>query len=96
MPFFRSTTSLLQLLLDLDYDSIKPDLIVIVSSRQRDYLATKFFPREDDYYAPIQRAGFTRLAVMTFSLESYLWIMGNPDSDVGRYVRTETAKLVKK
>lgn len=29
MPFFRSTTSLLQLLLDLDYDSVKPDLIVM-------------------------------------------------------------------
>ena len=29
MPFFKSTTSLLQLLLDLDYDSVKPDLIVM-------------------------------------------------------------------
>jgi len=29
MPFFRSTTSLLQLLLDLDYDAVKPDLIVM-------------------------------------------------------------------
>jgi 3-methyladenine DNA glycosylase Tag len=29
MPFFRSTTSLLQLLLQLDYDCIKPDLIVM-------------------------------------------------------------------
>lgn len=29
MPFFRSTTSLLQILLDLDFDSIKPDLIVM-------------------------------------------------------------------
>lgn len=29
MPFFRSTTSLLQILLDLDYDSVKPDLIIM-------------------------------------------------------------------
>jgi Methyladenine glycosylase len=29
MPFFRSTVSLLQLLLDLDFDSVKPDLIVM-------------------------------------------------------------------
>lgn len=29
MPFFRHTTSLLQLLLDLDHDAIKPDLIVM-------------------------------------------------------------------
>ncbi len=34
MPFFRSTTSLLQLLLDLDYDSIKPDLIVMRLARR--------------------------------------------------------------
>ena len=29
MPFFNQTTSLLQLLLDLDFDSAKPDLIVM-------------------------------------------------------------------
>lgn len=29
MPFFSNTTSLLQLLLDLDFDSVKPDLIVM-------------------------------------------------------------------
>jgi 3-methyladenine DNA glycosylase Tag len=29
MPFFSRTTSLLQLLLDLDYDSVKPDLIIM-------------------------------------------------------------------
>lgn len=29
MPFFSRTTSLLQLLLDLDFDSVKPDLIVM-------------------------------------------------------------------
>lgn len=34
MPFFGSTTSLLQLLLDLDYDSIKPDLIVMRLARR--------------------------------------------------------------
>ena len=34
MPFFSKTTSLLQLLLDLDYDSIKPDLIVMRLSRR--------------------------------------------------------------
>jgi 3-methyladenine DNA glycosylase Tag len=34
MPFFRSTTSLLQLLLDLDYDSVKPDLIVMRLTRR--------------------------------------------------------------
>ena len=34
MPFFRSTTSLLQLLLDLDYDSVKPDLIVMRLARR--------------------------------------------------------------
>jgi len=34
MPFFNKTTSLLQLLLDLDYDSIKPDLIVMRLSRR--------------------------------------------------------------
>lgn len=34
MPFFRSTTSLLQLLLDLDFDSVKPDLIVMRLARR--------------------------------------------------------------
>ena len=34
VPFFRSTTSLLQLLLDLDYDSVKPDLIVMRLARR--------------------------------------------------------------
>jgi hypothetical protein len=34
MPFFRSTTTLLQLLLDLDFDSIKPDLIVMCLARR--------------------------------------------------------------
>jgi 3-methyladenine DNA glycosylase Tag len=34
MPFFRSTTSLLQLLLDLGYDSVKPDLIVMRFARR--------------------------------------------------------------
>lgn len=34
MPFFQSTTSLLQLLLDLDYDSVKPDLIVMRLARR--------------------------------------------------------------
>jgi 3-methyladenine DNA glycosylase Tag len=34
MPFFSSTTSLLQLLLDLDYDSVKPDLIVMRLARR--------------------------------------------------------------
>jgi len=34
MPFFRSTTSLLQLLLGLDYDSVKPDLIVMRLARR--------------------------------------------------------------
>lgn len=34
MPFFRSTTSLLQLLLDLDYDSVKPDLIIMRLARR--------------------------------------------------------------
>lgn len=34
MPFFGSTTSLLQLLLDLDYDSVKPDLIVMRLARR--------------------------------------------------------------
>jgi 3-methyladenine DNA glycosylase Tag len=34
MPFFRQTTSLLQLLLDLDYDSVKPDLIVMRLARR--------------------------------------------------------------
>ena len=34
MPFFRSITSLLQLLLDLDYDSVKPDLIVMRLARR--------------------------------------------------------------
>ena len=29
VPFFRHTTSLLQLLLDLDFDSVKPDLIIM-------------------------------------------------------------------
>ena len=74
----------------------QPDLVVIVSNRRGDYRATQFFPREDDYYAPIQRAGFRRLAVMAFSLESYLWIMGDPNSDVGRYVTKEVGKRVKK
>jgi len=73
----------------------QPDLIVIVSRRQHDYRATQFFPREDDFYAPIQRAGFKRLATMAFSLESYLWIMGDPESAVGRHVRDEVGKLLK-
>jgi len=34
MPFFNKTTSLLQLLLDLDYDCIKPDLIVMRLARR--------------------------------------------------------------
>ena len=34
MPFFSRTTSLLQLLLDLDYDSVKPDLIVMRLARR--------------------------------------------------------------
>lgn len=34
IPFFSNTTSLLQLLLDLDYDSVKPDLIVMRVARQ--------------------------------------------------------------
>jgi 3-methyladenine DNA glycosylase Tag len=34
MPFFRSTTSLLQLLLDLDFDTVKPDLIVMRLARR--------------------------------------------------------------
>ncbi len=34
MPFFQSTTSLLQLLLDLDFDSVKPDLIVMRLARR--------------------------------------------------------------
>jgi len=34
MPFFRSMTSLLQLLLDLDFDSVKPDLIVMRLARR--------------------------------------------------------------
>ena len=34
MPFFQSTTSLLQLLLDLDYDSAKPDLVVMRLGRR--------------------------------------------------------------
>lgn len=34
MPFFSSTTSLLQLLLDLDYDAVKPDLIVMRLARR--------------------------------------------------------------
>ncbi|MDA7618301.1 DNA-3-methyladenine glycosylase I [Verrucomicrobia bacterium] len=34
MPFFKSTTSLLQLLLDLDYDAVKPDLIVMRLARR--------------------------------------------------------------
>ena len=34
MPFFRSTTSLLQLLLELDFDTIKPDLIVMRLARR--------------------------------------------------------------
>ena len=36
MPFFRSTTSLLQLLLDLDFDSVKPDVIVMRLARRID------------------------------------------------------------
>jgi 3-methyladenine DNA glycosylase Tag len=34
MPFFSSTTSLLQLLLDLGYDPVKPDLIVMRFARR--------------------------------------------------------------
>lgn len=34
MPFFRQTTSLLQLLLDLDFDSVKPDLIIMRLARR--------------------------------------------------------------
>lgn len=34
MPFFKSTTSLLQLLLQLDFDAIKPDLIVMRLARR--------------------------------------------------------------
>jgi hypothetical protein len=34
MPFFNQTTSLLQLLLDLDYDSVKPDLIIMRLARR--------------------------------------------------------------
>jgi len=34
MPFFQSTTSLLQLLLQLDYDCIKPDLIAMRLARR--------------------------------------------------------------
>jgi len=34
MPFFGSTTSLLQLLLDLDYDSVKPDLVIMRLGRR--------------------------------------------------------------
>jgi hypothetical protein len=34
MPFFGSTISLLQLLVDLDFDSVKPDLIVVRFARR--------------------------------------------------------------
>lgn len=34
MPFFRQTTSLLQLFLDLDFDVIKPDLIIMRLARR--------------------------------------------------------------
>ena len=34
MPFFPATTSLLQLLLDLDFDSVKPDLIIMRLARR--------------------------------------------------------------
>ena len=64
-----------------------PDLVIIVSKRYREFRASRFFPREDDFYAPLQVAGFEKLAVIPFSIDSHLWIMGNPDSDVGRHVR---------
>lgn len=34
MPFFQNTTSLLQLLLDLDHDAVKPDLIIMRLARR--------------------------------------------------------------
>ena len=72
----------------------RPDLVVIVSERRSEYRVTEFFPREADFFEPIQAVGFEMLAIMPFSLNSYLWIMGDPESDVGRHVRNEIQKLV--
>jgi hypothetical protein len=74
----------------------RPDLVVLVSERRREFRATEFFPREVDFADPVKAAGYQLLAVMPFSLKSYLWIMGDPESDIGRHVRAEVAKLIEK
>ena len=61
MPFFAQTTSLLQLLLDLGYDSIKPDVIVMriahrwrIVSREKGDSAFRQAVRKMQEYAVIR------------------------------------------
>jgi hypothetical protein len=75
----------------LDQD---PDLVVLVSREQVEYRTHETMPWEGRLYEAVREAGMARIAVMSFSPRSHLWVMGDPGSEIARYVAREMRKLV--
>lgn len=71
-----------------------PDLVVLVSREQLEYRTHETMPWEGRLFAAVRAAGMTRIAVMSFSPRSHLWVMGDPQSEVARYVGREMRKLM--
>jgi hypothetical protein len=71
-----------------------PDLVVLVSREQVDYRTHETVPWEDRLYRAVREAGMARIAVISFSPRSHLWVMGDPRSEISRYLAREMRKLM--
>jgi hypothetical protein len=71
-----------------------PDLVVLVSREQLEYQTHETMPWEGRLFEAVRAAGMTRIAVMSFSPRSHLWVMGDAQSEVARYVGREMRKLM--
>jgi hypothetical protein len=71
-----------------------PALVVLVSREQLKYRTHDTMPWEGRLFEAVSAAGMTRIAVMSFSPRSHLWVMGDPQSEVARYLGREMRKLM--
>ncbi len=75
----------------LDQD---PDLVVLVSREQVDYRTHETVPWEGRLYEAVREAGMARIAVISFSPRSHLWVMGDSRSEIARYLARQMRKLM--
>jgi hypothetical protein len=71
-----------------------PDLVILASGKQIQYETHETMPWEDRLFDAVRAAGMTRIAVMSFSPRSHLWVMGDPESEIARYLAREMRKLM--